>query len=51
MTHPFEDYLATEFMKEYHGDKEYYEDAFDAWLENLEVGQLLEYGNLAMQSK
>jgi hypothetical protein len=55
---PFEDYLASEFMKEYHGDKEHYmdvyagsiEDAFDGWLANLDVSDVIEYGNQAMKN-
>ena len=50
MNQPFEDYLAAEFMKDYHGDKDHYEDAFESWLENLENGELIEYGNKAMQN-
>ena len=45
----FEGYLAEQFMKEYHGDKDHYENAFDGWLENLDNGQLIEFGNLAVQ--
>ena len=47
MTEPFLDYLATEFMKDYHGDKEHHEDAFDGWLSNLDGNDLIEYGNKA----
>lgn len=50
MNTPFEDYLASKFMEDYHGDKDHYESAFENWLENLEVGELIEYGNKAMQN-
>jgi hypothetical protein len=49
MDQPFTDYLAVEFMRGYHGDKEHYENAFDGWLENLDIGQLIEYGDQAMR--
>ena len=50
MTEPFVDYLAEQFMKDYHGDKDHYEDAFEGWLENLDGNELIEYGNRAMQN-
>jgi len=45
---PFLDYLAEVFMRNYHGDKEHYESAFESWLENLEVADMIEHGNRAM---
>lgn len=32
-------------MNEYHGDKEHFEDAFDAWLECKDVNDMVGYGN------
>ena len=44
----FEEYLATEFMKEYHGDKEHYETAFEGWLENKDGNDLIQYAEVAI---
>jgi hypothetical protein len=44
----FEAYLSEQFMKDYHGDKEHYENAFDNWLENLDNAKLIEHGNAAI---
>ena len=49
MNNPFENYLAAVFMDDYHGDKDHYEDAFDGWLANLDVDELIEYANRAMR--
>ena len=38
----FEEYLAEQFMKEYHGDKDHYEDAYDNWLSDLEVDTIIQ---------
>lgn len=48
MSEPFVDYLAEQFMKDFRGTKDQYEDAFDGWLSNLDVDEVIEYGNLAM---
>lgn len=48
MTEPFIDYLRTQFEKDYFGDKDHYEDAFDRWLSSLDGGELIEYGNKAL---
>lgn len=49
MKEQFLDYLAQEFMKDYHGDKEHYDVAFDGWLSNLDGNDLIEYGNRAIE--
>lgn len=46
---PFLNYLASKFLQDYHGDKEHYESAFDGWLENLDNGELIEYGNKSIR--
>lgn len=38
----FESYLQEEFMKEYHGVKDDYENAYDAWLSNLDVQEVID---------
>lgn len=48
MNEPFIEYLQDQFMKDYHGDKDHVEDAFEGWLENLDNGELIEYGNEAI---
>lgn len=42
----FERYLQEVFMSDYHGDKEHYEDAFDNWLSNLDVQEVIDYANV-----
>jgi len=37
----FEEYLSEQFMKEYHGDKEHYESAFDFWLTELQIDDVI----------
>ena len=44
--HTFEQFLEQKFMGEYHGPKDYFPDAFDAWLERLSVDMWLAYGDL-----
>jgi hypothetical protein len=44
----FDDYLVTVFMRDYHGDKDHYEAAFDSWLADLDGNELIEYGNGAV---
>lgn len=48
MNEPFVDFLKDCFMRTYHGDKEHVESAFEGWLENLEVADVIEFGNRAM---
>ncbi len=31
----FEIFLSKEFLKEWHGPKSHYEDAFDNWIDNI----------------
>lgn len=38
----FESYLQDEFMKDYHGDKEHFEDSYEGWLENKDVAEIME---------
>ena len=39
----FEDYLDAQFMKEYHGDKDHFEDAFNNWLNDLQIDDWFKY--------
>ena len=41
-------YLEEEFFKDYHGDKEHFEDDFNNWLQNLDNSEIIEYGNRAI---
>lgn len=40
----FENYLQDEFLKDYEGIKDDCEDAFDGWLANKDVAEMLELG-------
>ena len=39
----FTKYLEEQFFKDYHGDKEHFEAAFDNWLSNLDTGEVMAY--------
>ena len=45
MKNNFEQYLGEQFLKEYHGDKDHYENAFESWLSKLEIDDWLNYGD------
>lgn len=47
----FDQFLREEFMKEYIGDKEHYERAFESWLEGIDGGALIAYANRAMEEQ
>ena len=49
MIKTFEDYLGMEFMKGYHGDKDHYENAFDAWLEQKDGNDLIQLAEEAIK--
>ncbi len=38
-------------MEIYHGDKDAYENAFEAWLENLDVQELIYFADEALKAK
>lgn len=39
----FESYLQEQFMLDYHGDKDHFENAFDRWLSELDGNDLIQY--------
>jgi hypothetical protein len=45
MNYTFEDYLGEMFMEDFHGSKEQYENAFDAWLSNLDGDEYIVFAN------
>ena len=46
----FELFLMDEFLKDFHGTKDQSIDAFDAWIENLEIDEWLAYGDKYAQT-
>lgn len=40
----FEGYLQGVFFQEFHGTKDQFEDAFDRWLGDREVDEMLQHG-------
>jgi hypothetical protein len=45
----FEEYLKDVFFEQYHGTDDDSPDAFDNWLSNLDVDELIAFGNRAME--
>lgn len=39
----FESYLQGVFMQGYHGDKEHFEDAYEAWLLDTDVTMIIQH--------
>lgn len=42
----FEEFLQEEFMKQFTGIKDQYEAAEEQWFEQLDVSELIEYGQM-----
>lgn len=47
----FTEYLETVFDSEYTGTKDQVEDAFDGWLANLDIEELIDYADIYAQEK
>lgn len=45
-TQTFEDFLETQFAADYHGFDDDMPDAFDAWMGNLDVQEVIDYADL-----
>lgn len=43
--HPFEDFLKEKHAEDYHGTDDDMSDAFDAWLTDMQVDDLIGLGN------
>lgn len=39
----FESFLQHKFLEEYHGDKEHFEDAYETWLSELDIQEVIDY--------
>ncbi len=50
MSNKFEDFLQHRFLKEYHGDKDSYENAYENWLENKDVAEMCDFAEEAVQN-
>lgn len=47
----FEEFLQEEFMKQFTGTKDQYEVAEEQWFEQLDVSELIEYGDKYADSR
>lgn len=47
----FNEYLEDSFMEEYTGIKDNVEDAYDCWLQNLDIDELIDYADLYAEIK
>jgi len=47
----FNEYLEESFMEEYTGTKDNVEDAYDYWLSNLDIDELIDYADLYAEKK
>lgn len=47
----FNEYLQEVFIKDYHGIKDDAPDAYDAWLERIDVDTLIDYADLYAELK
>lgn len=46
----FEDFLKEKHAADYHGTDDDMPDAFEAWLERLQIDEMLHFGQLAMMT-
>ena len=47
----FTEYLEEQFFLDFHGTKDQCEDAFDGWLANLDIEELIDYADLYAELK
>ena len=47
----FEEYLQDVFLEDYHGTKDDASDAFDSWLERIDIETIMDYADLYAEIK